>query len=304
MAVPYTAAPAPAVPVPGGDPTAVFGRRIAAFLIDVLLLAVPALFLLGSSFEYLEEDRLTVSGSEFCDRYLDELDGFCIDLTDVNDRVYFTDGVDVGATALLWGGNLLVIVVLQGLAGWTPGKLVMGLRTVKEDGSVPGIGKAFVRWILMIVDGQPCGLPLVGFITGLTSTGHRRVGDMAAKTYVVRASAAGAPIVLPGQAPPASPPYSDAWSQPAPPVGASWGPPPTSSPSSWDQPVAPAPIDQDQGWASPGGDRPEAPSASPPPTDGPQWDPARNTYIQWDAAQGKWVQWDETAQRWDVIPGQ
>lgn len=272
MAVPYPAAPAPAVPVPGGDPTAVFGRRIAAFLIDVLLLAVPALFLLGSSFEYLEEDRLT--------------------------------GVDVGATALLWGGNLLVIVVLQGLAGWTPGKLVMGLRTVKEDGSVPGIGKAFVRWILMIVDGQPCGLPLVGFITGLTSTGHRRVGDMAAKTYVVRASAAGAPIVLPGQAPPASPPYSDAWSQPAPPVGASWGPPPTSSPSSWDQPVAPAPIDQDQGWASPGGDRPEAPSASPPPTDGPQWDPARNTYIQWDAAQGKWVQWDETAQRWDVIPGQ
>src|SRR5690606_10954829 len=237
MAVPYPAAPAPAVPVPGGDPTAVFGRRIAAFLIDVLLLAVPALFLLGSSFEYLEEDRLTVSGSEFCDRYLDELDGFCIDLTDVNDRVYFTDGVDVGATALLWGGNLLVIVVLQGLAGWTPGKLVMGLRTVKEDGSVPGIGKAFVRWILMIVDGQPCGLPLVGFITGLTSTGHRRVGDMAAKTYVVRAAAAGAPIAVPGSMPP--------------PAGASaWGAPPPSDPGG-----TPAPRSLEQPPAGPPAER-------------------------------------------------
>ncbi|MGV3758689.1 MAG: RDD family protein [Actinomycetota bacterium] len=293
MVAPYPAA-SPAVPAPGGDPTAVFGRRIVAFLIDVLLLAVPAVFLVSSSFEYIQADRVA-DPETFCDEYTDRFDGFCVDLSDVDDRIYFTEGIPTGGSALAWGGSLLLAVVLQGLTGWTPGKLVMGLRTVKADGSPVGIGRAFVRWILMIVDGQPCGLPLVGLITAGTSTGHRRVGDMAAKSFVVRASAAGAPIQVPGLAAGAGAGYGDTWSQPTPPPGAGWGTPPTTSPSSWDQPVAPAPGQWDQ---------PSAPTGPSTPQGSPQWDEARGTYIQWDAAQGKWLQWDETARRWDVIPGQ
>lgn len=292
MVAPFPAAAA-AVPSPGGDPTAVFGRRIVAFIIDALLLAVPALLLVSASFEYLQADRVD-DPVAFCDDYMDRFGGICVDTSDVNDRIYFTDGIPATASAVAWGGGLLIAVVLQGITGWTPGKLVMALRTVKEDGSPVGIGRAFVRWILMVVDAQPCGLPLVGLITAGTSSGHRRVGDMAAKSFVVRAGAAGAPIQVPGMTTTGAG-YGDTWSQPTPPPGAAWGPPPTASPSSWDQPVAPAPTQWDQRATTPG--------AQPQPGS-PQWDEARGTYIQWDPAQGRWLQWDEAARRWDVIPGQ
>ena len=140
-------------PVSQSDPTAVFGRRVVAVLLDLIIV-----------FSLL---------------------------------------------ALLWLasflGSLLIFVVLQGLTGWTPGKLITGIRTVKADGSIVGIPKAFVRWILLIVDGQPCGLPLVGFITGLTTQGHQRVGDMAAKTFVVTRAAVGSPIAVPGLTAPPPP---------------------------------------------------------------------------------------------------
>ncbi|MFP5254511.1 MAG: RDD family protein [Acidimicrobiia bacterium] len=292
MVAPYPSV-SPAAPAPGGDPTAVFGRRVLAFVIDALLLAVPALLLVTASFEYIQADRV-VDGEQYCEEYMDRFGGLCVDASDVNDRIYFSDGVSAAATAVAWGGGFLLAVVLQGLAGWTPGKLVMGLRTVKDDGRPVGIGRAFVRWILMVVDGQPCGLPLVGLITAGTSTGHRRVGDMAARSFVVRASAAGSPIQVPGLAGTA-PGYGDAWSPATPPPGASWGPSPTGRPASWDQPVAPTPTPSEP---SPPG------SISAPPAGGPQWDEARGTYIQWDPAQGRWLQWDEAARRWDVIPGQ
>lgn len=305
MVAPFPSA-APAAPAPIGDPTAVFGRRIVAYLIDTLILAVPALAMLGSSVERIHVDDIVGYRGDYCERFMDEIGGVCLDVSDVNDYVYFMQDVPWGPSLLAGLGAFLIAVVLQGLTGWTPGKLVMGLRTVQEDGSTVGIGKAFVRWILLIVDGQPCGLPLVGLITAGTTTGHRRVGDMAAKTYVVRAHAAGAPIRAPGQSMPATPGYGDTWSPAAPPPGAAWGPAPTGSPSSWDQPVAPAPVEQGhQPWATPGD--PVAPASEPPTpagADGPQWDQARGTYIQWDAAQGRWLQWDEAAQRWDVIPGQ
>jgi len=254
---------------------------------------------------------------------MDGRGGFCADLTEINDRVYFSDGPDAGSSLVLWGGGFVLHVLLQGLTGLTVGKLLVGIRTVKEDGSAPGIGKALVRWLLLVVDGQPCGLPLVGAITAGTTTGHRRVGDMAAKTYVVRRAAMGSPIQLPGM--PSTAPvaggYGDSWSQPAPPPGAAWGPPPTSSPSAWDTPVAPAPAAEEPGagaapgaehaagWAAPGapgGTGPSGPAAPPPPAaaPAPQWDAARGTYIQWDPSQARWVQWDETARTWTVIPGQ
>src|SRR3546814_1986520 len=74
-----------------------------------------------------------------------------------------------------------MLVVLQGLTGWTIGKLITGLRVVGEDGRAPGLGKALLRWVLWVLDGFPYVLPLVGGIVALTTVGHRRVGDMAAK---------------------------------------------------------------------------------------------------------------------------
>lgn len=253
------------------DPTAVFGRRFLALLIDAALILIPTFLVLTATFEYMAVDDLRVNGEpgtgeEFCEAYLDERGGLCLNAEDIDERVYFTDEGTGASTALYWGATIAMLVVLQGLTGWTVGKLITGIRVVQEDGRPPGFVKALVRWLLWIVDGFPYFLPLVGFIVGLTTVGHRRVGDMVAKTFVVRASAAGSPVVVPGLTAP-------------PPMGPTggWGAPS----SSWTTPNPPAP----------------APNA-------PQWDEARGTYIQWDPAQRAWMQWDEGSKAWSPIPGQ
>jgi len=89
--------------------------------------------------------------------------------------------------------TLLYFGVLEGLVGATLGKRVVGLRVVKEDGSIEGIGNGLIRWILFAIDG-PLSLFLCGVITSSVARGHRRLGDSAAKTYVVAASDVGRPI--------------------------------------------------------------------------------------------------------------
>lgn len=270
MAYPVQAGPVAAPPGPAGDPTAVFGRRVVASLIDGVLVIGPAVATATAEFEYLPVDALGMDPQVFCDRYIAEQDGFCANTADIDDRVYFSDGSFVSSGLVFWGLGLLLLVVLQGLTGWTVGKLITGIRTVKEDGTPPGLVKSFLRWLLWVVDGQPCGLPLVGFITGLTTTGHRRVGDMAAKTFVVRASVAGAPVSVPGLTSPPTAPV------------AAYG-----TPSAWGAAA-------DTGPAA-------GPAAG---ATGPQWDPQRGTYIQWDPAQRRWLQWDEATRAWTTIPGQ
>jgi uncharacterized RDD family membrane protein YckC len=284
---------------PAADPTAVMGRRVVAFLIDAALVLVPTIVLLTSSFEYLDTDELDRSPEQFCDAYLEEVGDLCLDLDDVDGRVYFSEGVDAEATWVLWGGPFVLHVLLQGVAGWTPGKLVAGIRTVREDGQRVGVPRAFLRWLLWIVDGFPYVAPLLGGIVALTTQGHRRVGDMAASTFVVRSSAAGTPIVVPGMTPasPTSVPYTPM--APPAPAGRSWAPDPAPT----------APGATGSGWAAPDvGTAEGAPAGAAAgagaATPGPQWDAARGTYIQWDPVQRTWLQWDETARAWSQIPGQ
>ena len=299
-----------AYPMAQPDPTKVVGRRVVACILDAFLVIVPAILLLTASFEYLEVDDLGGrTGEQFCDDYLDEVGGACIDAEDINDRVYFSEDSDLTSTGVYWIANFLILVVLQGLTGWTPGKLITGLRTIKEDGGKPGIGKAALRWLLWIVDGFPYVIPgLTGFIVALTTPGHRRVGDMVARTFVVKRAAAGTPITIEdggrlviGDAPP-------------PTVVPGWAPPPAApgQPAGWGSTAEP----DAAGWASPTSDATTAPAPpdSPPPpapapaptpsTEGPQWDEARRTYIQWDPAQQAWMQWDEGFKAWTRIPGQ
>jgi uncharacterized RDD family membrane protein YckC len=277
-----------AYPVPQADPTSVFGRRVLAAIIDWTLIVIPVVIAITSQFEYHEVDGLGVSAEQFCDTYMDERGGICVNADGVDGRVYFSDAGQGAGNGLLFGLSFGVLVVLQGFTGWTPGKLLTGIRTVQEDGSRPGFVKALLRWLLWIADGFPYFLPLVGFIVGLTTTGHRRIGDMVAKTFVVRRDAAGSPIVVHGLTP-SVPPGAAPWGTPPP--GSGWSPPPAD-------PATP-------GWASP--TPPPPPAASRPvpvAAEGPQWDDARGTYIQWDPAAGAWMQWDEGSKAWSRIPGQ
>ncbi len=67
--------------------------------------------------------------------------------------------------------------------GQTVGKRVMKTRVVNVDGSQPGLGQLFLRWLLLIVDE---GMGLIGIIFIMFNRNGQRLGDMAAGTFVVR----------------------------------------------------------------------------------------------------------------------
>ncbi|MET0901751.1 MAG: RDD family protein [Acidimicrobiales bacterium] len=267
-----------AYPVEQSDPTKVVGRRVVAVLLDALLVLVPTMLLLTARFEYLDVDDLDTSADQYCDAYMDQADGICVE---VDDRVYFSDDTFVGAQGYYLVSSVVILVVLQGLTGWTPGKLITGIRVRRSSGGPPGIGKAALRWVLWIADGFPYVIPgLTAFIVALSSPGHRRIGDMVADTFVVKRAAFEMPLSLEegGRL---------IVGEPAAVTVPAWAPPPSA-------PGAPASA------AAP----PVAAAAPSPTTEGPQWDEARGTYIQWDPTQQAWMQWDEGFKAWTRIPGQ
>jgi uncharacterized RDD family membrane protein YckC len=81
---------------------------------------------------------------------------------------------------------LLYYFALESTIGQTVGKLLLGLRVVRTDGSRPSTGAAAVRTLLRVVDWLPF-LYLVGFIAMLaTGPRRQRLGDLAARTAVAQ----------------------------------------------------------------------------------------------------------------------
>jgi uncharacterized RDD family membrane protein YckC len=75
--------------------------------------------------------------------------------------------------------------LMEGYLGKTLGKMLLGIKVVREDtGGVPGLKAAAIRTVLRIVDGLFSYL--VAFIAVLASQKNQRLGDMAAHTLVVR----------------------------------------------------------------------------------------------------------------------
>ncbi|PRY41515.1 RDD family protein [Umezawaea tangerina] len=68
--------------------------------------------------------------------------------------------------------------------GVTPGMLVMGLRVEKVDGGEPSIWDYLIRSLLFAVDGTLLGL--VAVVSILVTKRRQRVGDLLARTVVVR----------------------------------------------------------------------------------------------------------------------
>lgn len=76
-------------------------------------------------------------------------------------------------------------VILEGAFGRTPGKALLGVAVVGEDGGPCTYTRAAVRTTLRFVDWLPAGY-LVGLLS-IALTGRRqRVGDLLAGTVVVR----------------------------------------------------------------------------------------------------------------------
>jgi len=81
---------------------------------------------------------------------------------------------------------LLCYVVFEGARSATPGKLALGLRVVKYDGSPCGWMAALKRSILRPVDALPIVVPyLVAAVAAGLSARRQRLGDAFAGTLVV-----------------------------------------------------------------------------------------------------------------------
>ncbi|HEY6531707.1 MAG TPA: RDD family protein [Acidimicrobiales bacterium] len=250
------------------DPTAVVGRRLLAAAIDLGILWV-----FSATFWVLASRQLP---TEAQDLGLEPCTGRKL-CTTAGDR--FVSGWPVVILVLVWVAYLVGVFVLErGLTGRTIGTMLTGLVTVGEDGRPLGVGQALVRSVAGVVDYFPCCLPLVGIATIAATPGHRRVGDIAARSHVVGQEWFGHPIVLnrPEPEAPAPPPSTIPAS---PPIPAAATPPVTTSP-----------------FAPPG-----APAAGPTPPatdDGPVWDPERRAYLQWDPARQQWLQYEQATGEW------
>lgn len=137
----------------------VFGARIVAFIIDSIVIGIVAAVL-----------ALVVGGI----------------------------GVGLGGENGMSGAILLltpVFILLQygyfiyfeGKSGQTPGKSLMSIVVVKDDGTDCDYGAAAIRNVLRIIDQLGIVIPyLVGLIVMYVTDEHQRVGDIVANTVVVR----------------------------------------------------------------------------------------------------------------------
>lgn len=90
-------------------------------------------------------------------------------------------GLSGGVTGLL---AILYFIVLEATQGATLGKMALGLRVVKTDGSPISWADSIIRNLLRIIDGL--FFYLVGAIFVWTSPLKQRLGDRAANTIVIR----------------------------------------------------------------------------------------------------------------------
>ena len=275
------------------DPTAVVGRRIGAFLIDGLI-GVTLIFAFAlATFTNTElGDSLTAElQCEVINEFSNDL---CIQ---AGTTVYVGTENEAAIITLIWLAWVLIsTMILPGITGWSPGKLLTGIRVVKADTfEKAGLGANILRGVLWVVDAFPYFAPIVGGAL-LASKDRRRVGDRAANTLVVRADSVGrSPVQTPSAVvapptgaatqpttppPPTGPPVNNLVTASPPPPAAPSPPPPAATPpppTSPAPPVAPPPTGAPSAYQPPPPSeyRTEpAPPVFPPPAAPPTFPPA------------------------------
>ncbi|MFN8019831.1 MAG: RDD family protein [Acidimicrobiales bacterium] len=167
------------------DPTAVTGRRIAAFFIDVVVywavIVAPVAAFPGPTTAVIKNGKTTYQ----------------------NNGAF---GAQVASFLILILYGIGMFVVARGLTGRTLGLKVMNLQCVNYQGNPPGVPLAAWRVVAGWVDWITILFIPVGLLVMTSSKGHRRVGDMAAKTFVVDQSQAGRPPLVAGVTAPIPPP--------------------------------------------------------------------------------------------------
>jgi uncharacterized RDD family membrane protein YckC len=192
------------------NPTQVVGRRVVAYIIDLLIVVVIsaiAWFALTKNV-----GTSTCLGGGF------EINGKCRGFTSSGNRSVWLV-ITILAAIGIWA-------ILPGLRGTSPGHAAVGVRIVNREGQVPGIGRGLVRaFFLWLID-----VSLVGLIVAIFTQQHQRVGDLVAGTYGVDKNFQGAidqaqPAPI-GAPPPQQQPHQQQSQQPQGGQPANWYPDP------------------------------------------------------------------------------
>lgn len=154
-AVPDTAA-APVAAV-DGPAYATWGQRVVAAILDDAILAGITWLAVGSGFSPVTLTPVfAAAGTESWGR---------------------------GPLVLIPVVVLLALLVLQGTTGWTPGKLVLGIRVVREGDHRPaGLGRTLARWAVHVLD----AILLIGYLRPLWHPQRQTFADSIVRTVVVR----------------------------------------------------------------------------------------------------------------------
>lgn len=145
----------------------VTGRRIVAALIDLIPLIAVYLALAATIGDIDTEGSLSTIG-------------------DISTESSVFVNLSGAAAVLFFVLVLAYYTVSEALAAMTLGKFIMGLKVVKADGSPFDLQASLVRNVLRIVDVLPF-LYLAGLVFVAVTAKNQRVGDLAARTLVVRA---------------------------------------------------------------------------------------------------------------------
>jgi uncharacterized RDD family membrane protein YckC len=240
-----------AIPIADGpDPTASVMRRIIAWVVDELLLfAVVAFAIWVTPVTFV--DHAPAPGVTY---YVPEGSNAAI-------------LVFVLLPVIFWFGDF---VWLQGVRGYTLGKFVLSLRTVRFDGRPAGMWRAFVRsFVLSLGIGiAGCFYMLFALLMVVLTRGHRRLGDYLAGTFVIDAYFEGHLIsTTTGRA--------------------------TAGPRSLYA------SEVSEAVTKPGGDR-SAVEAKLRPND-PVYDKERDTYVVWNERQERLLAFDKAAKTWKPV---
>ena len=163
-------------------------RRIVAFLLDCALPALAVIGIVGIG---------TALGSEHA---VHRIFDFVRDLADERMPVWgalqVLAAAAIGVAALWW---FVGLTIMEWRYGRTPGKAMMGLRVVSEEGIALSFGQAVVRRLTLVFSGP---LQVIDWAFALFDPRRQRAVEKLAHTLVVRDEApslradlaAGAPV--------------------------------------------------------------------------------------------------------------
>lgn len=153
--------PVPAPQLPGPIAGKKFGIRAGAYVIDTLTLIVETFFV------------------NFC---VGLVTGLIWALRGLEFRGEVQSANPIVNVIVAIALSIVYFTIFEWLYGATLGKIMLGLRVIKDNGEPCTIGAAIARGALRLIDGIFFGVPA---LLNMKPPLYQRLGDKAAKTVVV-----------------------------------------------------------------------------------------------------------------------